>query len=78
MVHDFASNGDVIVDYPDKLWSYNPKALTKVRWSVLHVIRQVLCIGFEPHHILIIELQCYNVWVKLNYWFVYPKRMIFR
>lgn len=31
VVHDFASNGDVLVDYPDKLWRYNPKALTKIQ-----------------------------------------------
>ena len=29
-MQDFASNGDVLVEYPDKLWRYNPAALTKV------------------------------------------------
>ena len=30
VVQDFTSNGDVVVEYPDKSWRYNPKALTKV------------------------------------------------
>lgn len=29
-MQDFTSNGDVVVEYPEKRWRYNPKALTKV------------------------------------------------
>ncbi|XP_074606770.1 uncharacterized protein LOC141859796 [Acropora palmata] len=31
VVQDFTSNGDVVVEYPDKSWRYNPKALTKIK-----------------------------------------------
>lgn len=31
VVVDFASNGDVLVEYPEKLWRYNPAALTKIQ-----------------------------------------------
>ena len=29
-MQDFTSSGDVVVEYPEKRWRYNPKALTKV------------------------------------------------
>lgn len=31
VVQDFVSNGDVLVEYPEKLWRYNPAALTKIQ-----------------------------------------------
>ncbi|XP_015770068.1 PREDICTED: E3 ubiquitin-protein ligase MIB2-like isoform X3 [Acropora digitifera] len=31
LVQDFTSSGDVVVEYPEKRWRYNPKALTKVQ-----------------------------------------------
>ncbi|KAJ7389169.1 E3 ubiquitin-protein ligase mib2 [Desmophyllum pertusum] len=31
VVQDFTANGDVLVEYPDRRWRYNPTVLTKVR-----------------------------------------------
>ena len=30
VVRDFTANGDVVVEYPDRRWRYNPAALSKV------------------------------------------------
>ncbi|XP_020622118.1 E3 ubiquitin-protein ligase MIB2-like isoform X3 [Orbicella faveolata] len=31
VVRDFTANGDVVVEYPDRRWRYNPAALTKIQ-----------------------------------------------
>lgn len=31
IIKDFVSNGDVLVEYPNKLWRYNPAVLTKIQ-----------------------------------------------
>ena len=41
VVQDFTPSGDVIVEYSDKSWRYNPEALTKVKSNKLHWQPQV-------------------------------------
>ena len=31
VIQDFTSNGDVLVEYPEKVWRFNPAALSKVK-----------------------------------------------
>jgi len=36
VVQDFTSNDDVVVEYPDKRWRYNPEVLKKVICILYH------------------------------------------
>ena len=43
MVNDFTPSGDVLVEYPNRRWRYNPEALTKVCPSKVKLIINSLC-----------------------------------